>query len=383
MYSLLIKKAKVVDGVSDTSEVLDVAVQNDEIVNIAPNIGTSAETTIDASGKTLAPGFVDLQNHSDSYWQLFDNPSLDSLVSQGYTSILVGNCGASLAPLLNNDSLLAIQKWHTLEAANVNWQSFKEYLKELGKKQLACNVGSLAGYSTMRRGAVGDRIRALEMPEMDMLKKLLQESLDAGAFGLSSGLSYAHEIIISELELFQLAKIVAQNNALFSVHLRNEGSEVVEAVDELLDIAGQTSVNLKLSHLKIRGQENWEKFGEVLNKIDTAYHQGIKVHFDVYPYDTIWQVLYSYLPKWAIEGGRVMMLKHFADPVQKNKILSYLNNSNVKFPNLMVASTSNKLNFTGKTVGQIAKNLECSSEQAGFAHSAKRRQRGYGVRKKP
>lgn len=364
MYSLLIKNAKVVDGISETSQVLDVAVVDDKIVNVAPGITTEAEITIDATGKTLAPGFVDLQNHSDSYWQLFDNPSLDALTSQGYTTILVGNCGASLAPLLNSNSLLAMQKWHTLEAANINWQSFSEFLKQLSVQKLACNVGSLVGYSTMRRGIVGDQIRSLEPMEMEMLKKLLQQSLQAGAFGLSSGLSYSHEIIISELELFQLAKVVEENKALFSVHLRSEGTDVVEAVDELLDISEQTGVNLKISHLKVRGEENWEKFPEVLNKIETAFHRGQKVHFDVYPYDRLWQVLYSYLPKWAIEGGRVMMLKHFSDPVQKNKILTYLNNSNVKFPSLMVASTSNKLNFTGKTVGQIAKNLECSSEQA-------------------
>lgn len=364
MYSLVIKNAKVIDGISDVSQVLDVAVQGDEIVNIAKSITTSAENTIDASGKTLVPGFVDLQNHSDGYWQLFDNPSLDSMVSQGYTSILVGNCGASLAPLLNSDSLLAIQKWHTLEASNINWQSFSEYIEQLSKQNLGCNVGSLVGYSTLRRGIVGDQVRSLEQEELDALKRILKDSLESGAFGLSSGLSYAHEIIISELELFQLAKIVAEEKALFSIHLRSEGSEIIEAIDEALDIARTTGVNMKISHLKIRNQDNWSKFPEALSKIDTAYHRGINIHFDVYPYDTIWQVLYSYLPKWAIEGGRNIMLKHFADPVQKNKILTYLNNSSAQFPQMMIASTSNRLNFSGKTIGQIAKNMEVSSEQA-------------------
>ncbi|MEK7161439.1 MAG: amidohydrolase family protein, partial [Patescibacteria group bacterium] len=98
--------------------------------------------------------------------------------------------------------------------------------------------------------------------------------------------------------------------------------------------------------------------------IETAYHQGANVHFDVYPYDTIWQALYSYLPKWAIEGGRTIMLKHFADPTQKNKILMYLNNLGVKFSSMRIASTASKLSFVGKTIGQAAKNLGVSSEQA-------------------
>ena len=364
MFSLLIKNAKVIDGSGSPSELLDVAVQGDEIVNIAKNISSGAEIVIDGSGKVLAPGFIDIQNHSDAYWQLFDNPGLDSLVTQGFTTILLGNCGASLAPLLSRGALNAIQKWHNLEGVNVNWQSFSEYIEELAHGRFGCNVASLVGYSTLRRGLVGDQIRPLEKNEMTALKSILQESMEAGAFGLSSGLSYAHEIIISELELFELAKVVAKKDGLFSIHLRSEGGEVVEAVEEALDIARSTEVNLKISHLKVRGQANFEKTEQVFLALDTAYHKGVRVHFDVYPYETMWIVLYSYLPKWAVEGGRTIMLKHFADPVQRNKILSFLNNSGIKFADLSVASTANKLNFVGKTIGQIAKNLETSSEQA-------------------
>jgi N-acyl-D-amino-acid deacylase len=364
MYSLLIKNATVIDGTGEPGKVLDVAVQGDQIVNISAKIDSQAEAIIDAKGKILAPGFVDLQNHSDSYWQLFDNPGLHSLISQGFTTILVGNCGASLAPLLSHEALYSFQKWHNLEGINVNWVSYSEFIEELSRKRLACNVASLVGYSTLRRALVGDEVRSLAKTELTALKTALKESLEAGAFGLSSGLSYAHEIIISELELFELAKIVKSKEALFSIHLRSEGGEIIEALDEALDIAKNTEVNLKISHLKVRNEQNWEKFPEVISLLDTAYMQGTQVHFDLYPYDIMWQPLYSYLPKWAIEGGRTIMLKHFSDPVQKNKILMFLNNSGIKLSEIKVASTANKLNFTGKTIGQIAKNLECSSEQA-------------------
>lgn len=364
MYSLLIKNANVIDGTGQPGQVLDVAVQGDEIVNVASKINSTAESVIDAKGKVLCPGFVDLQNHSDSYWQIFDNPQLHSLISQGYTTILVGNCGASLAPLLTHEALYSLQKWHNLEGINVNWVSYSEFIEELSRKRFACNIASLVGYSTLRRAIVGDQIRSLSNRELDSLKIALRESLEAGAFGMSSGLSYAHEIIISELELFELAKIIKSFGGLFSIHLRSEGDEIIEALDEALDIAKNTGVNLKISHLKVKNEHNWEKFPEVLSLIDTAYMQGTQVHFDLYPYNVMWQPLYSYLPKWAIEGGRTIMLKHFADPVQKNKILMYLNNLGVKFSEVRVASTASKLSFTGKTIGQIAKNLECSSEQA-------------------
>lgn len=364
MYSLLIKNANVIDGTGQPGKVLDVAVQGDEIVNIAPKIDSAAQSTIDAAGKVLCPGFVDLQNHSDSYWQIFDNPQLHSIISQGYTTILVGNCGASVAPLLTHEALYSLQKWHNLEGVNVNWVSYSEFIEELSRNRFACNIGSLVGYSTLRRAMVGDQVRRLEKEEFTALKTALSESLEAGAFGLSSGLSYAHEIIISELELFELAKVVKSFDGLFSIHLRSEGAEIIEALDEALDIAKNTEVNLKISHLKIRNEQNWYKFPEAINLIDTAFHRGTRVHFDLYPYDIMWQPLYSYLPKWAIEGGRTIMLKHFMDPVQKNKILMYLNNSGVKFSEVRVASTASKLSFTGKTIGQIAQNLECSSEQA-------------------
>ncbi len=363
MYSLIIKNATIIDGTGNPGVVGDVAVQGDEIVNIAPKINSAAEFTIDASGKVLCPGFVDLQNHSDSYWQIFDNPQLHGLISQGYTTILVGNCGASLAPLLTHEALYSLQKWHNLEGVNVNWVSYSEFIEELSRKRFACNVASLVGYSTLRRAIVGDQIRSLSNRELESIKIALSESLEAGAFGLSSGLSYSHEIIISELELYELAKIVKKYNGLFSIHLRSEGGEIIEALDEALDIAKNTGVNLKISHLKIRNSQNWEKFPEVVSLIDTAYMQGTQVHFDLYPYDVMWQPLYSYLPKWDIEGGRVIMLKHFADPAQKSKILTYLNNSGVKFSEIKVASTASKLNFAGKTIGQIAQNLECSGEE--------------------
>jgi N-acyl-D-amino-acid deacylase len=366
MYSLIIKNAKVIDGSGKkTSEqLLDVAVEKEEIVNIAKNIPGGAHSIIDAKGQVLAPGFIDIQNHSDSYWQLFDNPGLNSLVSQGFTTIAVGQCGASLAPLLSSQSLLAIQKWHSLEGVNFNWQTFSEFLQVLSQKKFGCNIVSLVGYGTLRRGIVGDEVRALEKPELESLKKILKDSLAAGAFGLSSGLSYAHEIIISQIELLELAKIVAENKALFSVHLRGEGAEIIESLEEVLEIARSTDLNLKISHLKTRGASNWKNHAHMVSLLETAYHKGLKVHFDVYPYDTTWQPLYSYLPKWAIEGGRSLMLKHFSDSVQKNKILAYLNSTETKWADIIIASSGNRLQFLGKTIGQVAKNLEISSEAA-------------------
>lgn len=363
MYSSIIKNASVIDGTGKPAERLDVAIEKDEIVAVDRSIAASAQTVIDATGKVLCPGFVDIQNHSDSYWQLFDNPRLDSLVSQGYTTILTGHCGSSLAPLLSEEALLTVQKWHTLSGANVNWRTFAEYLQSLSARTYGCNVASLVGYSTLRRGLVGDEVRQLEEGELSALKKILSESLEAGAFGLSSGLAYSHEVSTSATELVELAKTAKEHGALLSVHLRSEGSHVVEALAEALEISRAFDLPLKVSHLKVRGSRNWPRFSQVLEQLETAYHRGVPVHFDTYPYDTVWQVLYSYLPNWAVEGGRTTMLRHLKDQTQRGKILAYLGETAVKFSELLVASTTNQLNFTGKTVGQIAVNLGLSSEE--------------------
>jgi N-acyl-D-amino-acid deacylase len=129
MYSTIFKNAKIYDGIANEPFMGDVAIEGDKIVNIAEKINSSAENVHDLQGLTLTPGFIDLQNHSDSYWQIFDNPKFDSLITQGFTTLLIGNCGASLAPLLSNDALYSIQKWHSLEGANINWQTLTNTLK--------------------------------------------------------------------------------------------------------------------------------------------------------------------------------------------------------------------------------------------------------------
>lgn len=363
MYSILIQKAQIIDGTGHEGWIGDVAIEGDSIVEIAPHINIHAKEVIDGQGLMLTPGFIDMQNHSDSYWQLFDTPSLDSLITQGYTTILVGQCGASLAPVLSPGSLLPMQKWHTLDGANINWTSFDEFAKDFSKRNYGCNIASLVGYATLRRGLIGDAVRSLTAPETDALRRILWESLEAGAFGLSTGLSYAHEIIISELELYDLAQIVAKEDALLSVHLRNEGSEIVESIAEAVDLCMHTGVNLKISHLKIKDLANWHHFNDAITTLENAYHQGLKINFDVYPYDSIWQPLYTYLPKWASLAGRAELLTHLENPAQKKKILAHLHNSQVKFSEMMVASTAHPLSIHSKTIGSIARNLGLTSEE--------------------
>jgi N-acyl-D-amino-acid deacylase len=363
MYSVVIKNATIIDGTGNPPVHGDIAIEGDTIVRIAEKITTSAQTIIEAGGLVVAPGFIDAQNHSDSYWQLFDNPSLDSLRAQGYTTIAIGHCGASLAPLLSGDSLQALQKWHSLEGVNVNWSSFDEFAHTLEQKSFGCNVASLVGYNTLRRGLVGDALSALGTQEIKTLLGILSDSMKAGAYGLSTGLSYGHELSVSMLELKDFAELVAKQDGLLSVHLRNEGDRIMESINEIVDLATETGVRVKLSHLKIAGHKQWHLFEEVQDALETARHQGINISFDVYPYETVWQSIVSYLPAWVRIGGRDHISSQLKDPVQRRKVLDYLHTADNRLSELFIVSTANKLNVVGKKLSQIAKDLEISSEE--------------------
>ncbi len=364
MLDILIKNGTVFDGQGQAGKKLDIAIQNGKITNVAPNIQAQAAEIIDATGRFVAPGFIDIQNHSDSYWTLFEQPEQSSMLSQGITTIVVGNCGASAAPLANREALKALQKWRPLSGVNIDWVSMAELFAHLKQSRLGVNVGSLVGHATLRRGLLGDEVRHATNEEIKIMEKLLRQALDEGALGLSLGLVYAHETDATKDELMRLTSHLKPANKVLNVHLRSEGSHILEAIDEAIDLARAFQVPLKISHLKIRGQNNWHLFGSMMNRLETAYHQGLKVYFDLYPYDTTWAVLYTYLPKWAYEGGRLQILKHLQDPVARRKILDYLNSQLVDYSKIIVASDAGSNAFVGKSLSQIAENQSVSGSEA-------------------
>lgn len=364
MYSLLIKNVTVVDGTGKKSFISDVAAEADKIVAISPKINTGAKQIFDGTGLMLAPGFIDVQNHSDSYWQLFENPPLHSLVTQGYTTVVVGSSGSSLAPLISKHGLLSIQKWRPTTGINVNWQTYSEYAAQLAARKYGSNVCTLIGYSTVRRGLLGDAVTRPTKAELDTILLILEDCLTAGAKGISVGLQYSHELSVSEAEIFSLAQLCAKHGKVLAVSLRDESSEIVSSIRELTAIAEQTKVKLKISHLKIRFRENQVLLTELLDALESAWHRGAQVSFDSYPYDFTWQPLYTYLPRWAIEGGRSQLLARLADEDQYKKMLSYLRDYPSSVAQLVVASTGPSLKVNGQTVSAIAKNLNLTSEQA-------------------
>ncbi len=360
----IIKNGKIIDGSGKAAFAADIGINDGKISEIGNLKKAKAKKIVDAAGKFVAPGFIDIQNHSDVYWAIFDSPQMQSLVSQGITTVLMGNCGASLAPLISRDALFSIQKWHDLAGVNLNWLTFGEYLAELSKRKFGTNLAGLVGYSTLRRGLIKDNVRPLKNEEIKILNKVLSKSMEQGAFGLSSGLSYAHEAIMAESELNSLAQTVKESGGLFSIHLRSESSELVESVSEALELVSKFGVNMKISHFKAREKDNWHLLPQALALIEAAYQKHGNIHFDVYPYDFVWQVLYTYLPKWSYEGGRNSILNNLKGETQRRKMLAYLASRNIDYSQIFIASTAHSLNVAGKTIGEIAARHGTTSEES-------------------
>src|SRR3989344_6342862 len=233
---VLIKGAKVVDGTGkSTPYTADVLITGDKISAIGKFPDKKSDVTVDGAGLYLTPGFIDVNTDSDHHLSLFTNPQQQDFLLQGVTTIFGGVCGASLAPLLSG-SLDSIRKWTDTKQINIDWRTVGEFLKVLGRRGLGVNFGTLIGHSTIRRGLVREDSRDLTVPELEALKKIIKDAIKEGAFGLSTGLGYAHSRRVPYSEIKELVKVVAEKGGVYATHLRDDKEGVLASVEETIKI---------------------------------------------------------------------------------------------------------------------------------------------------
>ena len=365
MYDILIKNGTIIDGSGKEKFKADIALKKGKIKKIGKINTNRAKKVIDANNLYVSPGFVDINNHSDSHWTLFTMPGAESMLSQGITTIITGNCGSSLAPLVSGNIIDSIQKWTNVNSLSIDWLSVKEFLDVLEKRGVATNFGTLVGHATLRRGLIGDEFRKLTPQEMKTMEQLLKEALKDGAFGLSTGLVYSHAKVAPTEEITKLAKITEKEDCIYTTHVRGEAEELIPAIEEVLSLAQKTKASVQISHLKAMGQKNWPNFSLALGKIETASSKGLDINFDIYPYTATGSILYILLPDWAAEGGKQVMLKRLKDKRTKQRIIAEMQKSQAyEYDKVRIAISPADKSLTGKSITELAQTQGISTEEA-------------------
>lgn len=361
-YDILIKSGTVIDGSGEPPKTVDLGIDGDEISFIGNGVETRANTTINASGKYVVPGFIDITNHSDTHLTLFKYPYLESLITQGITTIIGGNCGSSLAPLASKNAINSIRKWADPSQINIDWATTAEFLTSMENFRLGVNFGTFIGYETMRRGVIGDEPRILNSEEREKVKFLLREGIKQGAFGLSLGLSYGHERVSTTEEIIEIARVLQENGGVLKVHLRSEGQEILASVNEVVRIGREIEIPIQISHLKAVGKKSWPYLKKALDLIEAARASGVNINFDVSPYRTTGSRLYLLIPAWARAGGLGELFKKLDDRVERQKVIEQLKIYTLHYDKILISSA--KVNtVVGQTVAELAEKSGLSPEE--------------------
>lgn len=364
MLDILIKNGAIIDGTGKKSFQADIGIENGLITDIGNLKNTSAKKIIDAANLMVCPGFVDILNRSDVFGTLFENPSQESLLKQGITTIIGGNCGASLAPMISISGIEAIKKWANIKNVAINWSSMAEFLNDISSKKFGVNFGTLIGHTTLRRGLLKKEIRLLQKNELNQMSYIINQSMRQGAFGISAGLIYSHTKITPTGELTELAKTVATNGGFLSLHIRNEGENIIPSINEAIRISQEAQIPVEIAHFKISGQKNWPLIDKVLSMIETANRSGAQITFDIFPYTFSASVLYTTLPDWTVKEGKEKLLELLRDSDQKSIIVKEMQeNKFVDYGKIIIAMSAGDKSIIGRDIQYLSQNQGLSPEE--------------------
>lgn len=351
---------QILDGTGADPVCADVGIVGDRITDIGDLRHAEAGTILNVAGRFVAPGFIDVHSHSDAY--LLIEPSAPSKLFQGVTTEIVGNCGASAAPLADPAWLPSDWREQTYPGA---WRSVADYRGLLEQARPAPNVMLLIGHGKLRAWVMGYQARAATADERRAMARLLEQGLDEGGRGLSTGLIYAPGLFAEQGEIIDLARVVARRAGIYTTHMRNEGPQLLEAIEEALAVARQTGVSLEISHLKTSGRKNWPKVDAALELIQGARLAGIDVAADRYPYTAGNTDLDVILPDWAQAGGRAAVLGRLRDPVKRKRLWQEMTASRPEkdWQGVMIGSTTDAP-CRGKTLPEIAQSRGVDAVEA-------------------
>jgi N-acyl-D-amino-acid deacylase len=362
-YDVLIKNGTIYDGTGAPGIRADLGIRGDRIAAVGETARSTATTVVDATGLAVAPGFINMLSWStDSL--LVDGRSQGEL-REGVTTQIFGE-GSSMGPLTPEMKKRAIEQMGDLKY-DITWTTLSEYLRELERRGVSQNVASFIGATTIREHVIGLEDRRPTTAQLDDMRALVKQEMEAGALGIGSSLIYAPAFYASTEELIELCKAAAPYRGKYISHIRSEGNRLTEAVDELIRISREAHIPAELYHLKAAGQSNWSKMDDVIAKIEAARREGLKITADMYTYTAGSTGLDASMPLWVLDGGYDAAYKRLSDADTRQKIGNAIRTPSNDWENLYLAAgspdrvllvefKSDKLKpLTGKTLAEAAR----------------------------
>jgi len=362
-YDILIKNGTIADGSGNPAYIGSVGINADTIAAVG-KLKATGRLEIDATDLVVAPGFINMLSWATE--SLIQNGRSESDIMQGVTLEVFGE-GWSMGPL--NKKLKKELQLPTEQGDikyDIDWNTLDEYLQSLVRRGISPNVASFIGATTVRINHIGYENRAPTAEELTSMKQMVKEAMEDGALGVGSSLIYAPAFYSSTEELIELSKVASEYNGLYISHMRSEGNRLLQGIDELITIANEADIRAEIYHLKMSGKENWNKYDEVVKKIDSARTSGLSITTNMYTYIAGATGLDASMPPWVQEGGYEKWAERLQDSKIRSRVLKEMTNPTDEWENLMYsAGTPDNLllvgfkndslrHYTGKTLTQVA-----------------------------
>jgi len=362
-FDVVIKNGVVYDGTGGEGREVDVALRGDRIAGVGDFKNSPAKLVIDARGLAIAPGFINMLSWSNE--SLIADGLSQSEIRQGVTTEIMGE-GDSMGPVNDRVREEMLREQRDIHY-KVEWTTLADYLRYLEKRGVSCNVASFIGATTIRKNVIGYEDKQPTPQQLDQMRALVQKEMEAGALGIGTSLIYPPAFYAKTPELIELCKVAARYKGKYISHMRSEGNQLLEAVDELIRISREANIPAEIYHIKAAGKSNWPKVDALLAKIEAAQKEGVKITADMYTYTAAGTGLDACLPPWTEDGGYPALFKRLRDPATREKIAAEVKTPSDAWENLYLAAgspenilvvgfKSEKLKpLTGKSLAEVAK----------------------------
>lgn len=352
-YDLLVENGLVVDGTGNPWFKAEIGILDEHIESIGNLRDSDAEKRIDATGLIVAPGFIDIHTHSD--FPVLIDPRVESKVRQGVTTEVIGNCGTSAAPMNSDVKAYRARFMGAQFAGGLDWKSMDDYLNVLDNRGASFNVVPLVGHGTVRQNVMGFEMRAPTLSELRAMTRLVEEAMEEGAWGISTGLIYPPSCYAKTDEIVELAKVLPKYGGIYFSHIRGEGDTLLDAVKEAIEVGERAEAPVEIAHFKATGRRNWGRTEQSLRLVEEARSRGVDVTFDQYPYIASSTGLTAELPEWSLEGGASKLLERLRSPEERRRIAESPVIEERDWNNIVIASSKNHPQHEGKSVSEIAR----------------------------